>query len=65
LSLLLCQTDRKLALSVGKALNSQRFFHDVKYENFLLDDEDHIYQFYSSKEGVDEFKGNGGLNYKL
>jgi hypothetical protein len=37
-------TDRVVALSVGRALESQRFFHDVNYENRLIDDITEIYQ---------------------
>ncbi|CAO3648387.1 unnamed protein product [Mucor hiemalis] len=37
--------DRKLALRVGRALEAQRFFHDVNYENRLVDDIIEIYQF--------------------
>lgn len=38
-------TDRQVALRVGRALESQRFFHDVIYENRLVDDIIEIYQF--------------------
>ncbi|KAG2201247.1 hypothetical protein INT47_006750 [Mucor saturninus] len=38
-------TDRTVALRVGRALESQRFFHDVNYENRLVDDIIEIYQF--------------------
>ncbi|KAL9544966.1 hypothetical protein PS6_008487 [Mucor atramentarius] len=38
-------TDRSLALRVGRALEAQRFFHDVNYENRLIDDIIEIYQF--------------------
>lgn len=38
-------TDRLLALRVGRALEAQRFFHDVNYENRLIDDIIEIYQF--------------------
>lgn len=38
-------TDRTVALKVGRALESQRFFHDVNYENRLVDDIIEIYQF--------------------
>lgn len=35
-----------MALRVGRALESQRFFHDVNYENRLLDEISEIYQFH-------------------
>lgn len=38
-------TDRAVALRVGRALESQRFFHDVNYENRLVDEIIEIYQF--------------------
>jgi hypothetical protein len=38
-------TDRQVALRVGRALESQRFFHDVNYENRLVDDIIEIYQY--------------------
>lgn len=38
-------TDRTIALRVGRALESQRFFHDVNYENRLVDDIIEIYQY--------------------
>ncbi|KAI8367364.1 hypothetical protein EDC96DRAFT_506546 [Choanephora cucurbitarum] len=36
---------RQTALRVGRALEAQRFFHDVNYENRLIDDIVEIYQF--------------------
>lgn len=38
-------SDHSTALRVGRALESQRFFHDVNYENRLIDDVLEIYQF--------------------
>ncbi|KAI8637471.1 CNH domain-containing protein [Parasitella parasitica] len=38
-------SDRSLALRVGRALEAQRVFHDVNYENRLVDDIIEIYQF--------------------
>lgn len=37
--------DRITALNVGRALEAQRFFHDVNYENRLIDDITEVYQF--------------------
>jgi hypothetical protein len=37
--------DRAVALRIGRALESQRYFHDVNYENRLIDNLKEIYQF--------------------
>ncbi|KAK9768512.1 RHO1 GDP-GTP exchange protein 2 [Basidiobolus ranarum] len=37
--------DRALALNVGRALDSQKFFHDVTYEHRLRDSADEFYEF--------------------
>ncbi|CAO3679184.1 unnamed protein product [Rhizopus stolonifer] len=44
---ILCTTDPILALRVGRTLEAQRFFHDVNYENRLVDNIIEIYQFNS------------------
>ncbi|KZP01607.1 CNH-domain-containing protein [Calocera viscosa TUFC12733] len=38
-------TDRNLALLFGRALDSQKFFHDVAYEHRLRDSAQELYQF--------------------
>ncbi|KAI9475761.1 MAG: CNH domain-containing protein [Benjaminiella poitrasii] len=38
-------SDRNLALLLGRALDSQKFFHDVNYEHRLRDSSKEIYQF--------------------
>ncbi|CAG8521225.1 70_t:CDS:10 [Ambispora leptoticha] len=38
-------TDRNLALLLGRALNAQKFFHDVTYDHRLLDSHNELYQF--------------------
>ena len=38
-------TDRNLALLLGRALDAQRFFHDVTYEHRLRDSPHELYQF--------------------
>lgn len=38
-------TDRNLALLLGRALDAQKFFHDVTYEHRLRDSNREIYQF--------------------
>lgn len=37
--------DRNLALLVGRALDAQKFFHDVNYEHRLRDSPNELYQF--------------------
>ena len=41
---------RNIALRLGRALGAQRFFHDVNYENRLIDTDTEIYQFYDDSE---------------
>ncbi|CAG8738131.1 7748_t:CDS:2, partial [Dentiscutata heterogama] len=38
-------TDRNLALLLGRALDSQKFFHDVTYDHRLRDSQNELYQF--------------------
>ncbi|CAG8576104.1 12339_t:CDS:10 [Ambispora gerdemannii] len=38
-------TDRNLALLLGRALDAQKFFHDVTYDHRLLDSYNELYQF--------------------
>ena len=38
-------TDRSLALLLGRALDAQKFFHDVTYDHRLRDNPSEIYQF--------------------
>lgn len=38
-------TDRSLALLLGRALDAQKFFHDVTYDHRLRDNQNEIYQF--------------------
>lgn len=38
-------TDRNLALLLGRALDAQKFFHDVTYDHRLRDSANEIYQF--------------------
>ncbi|MBW0524761.1 hypothetical protein O181_064476, partial [Austropuccinia psidii MF-1] len=40
-------TDRNLALLLGRALDSQKFFHDVTYDHRLRDSPHELYQFKS------------------
>lgn len=37
--------DRNLALLLGRALDAQKFFHDVTYDNRLRDSQNEVYQF--------------------
>ncbi|KAI5292212.1 RHO1 GDP-GTP exchange protein 2, partial [Ascosphaera pollenicola] len=41
----LIATDRNLALLLGRALDAQKFFHDVTYEHRLRDSTYEMYQF--------------------
>ncbi|KAI5120261.1 hypothetical protein M0805_004597 [Coniferiporia weirii] len=38
-------TDRNLALLLGRALDAQKFFHDVTYDHRLRDSQSELYQF--------------------
>ncbi|ORX58117.1 hypothetical protein DM01DRAFT_1219091 [Hesseltinella vesiculosa] len=44
LTMILATGDRFLAMIVGRAMGAQRFFHDVRYEQRLLDSEEELYQ---------------------
>jgi len=39
-------TDRNLALLLGRALDAQKFFHDVTYDHRLRDSPNELYQFH-------------------
>lgn len=45
LSYIIRTTDRNLALLLGRALDAQKFFHDVTYEHRLRDSSAEMYQF--------------------
>ncbi|EON99598.1 putative rho guanyl nucleotide exchange factor protein [Phaeoacremonium minimum UCRPA7] len=45
LSYIIRTTDRNLALLLGRALDAQKFFHDVTYEHRLRDSTAEMYQF--------------------
>lgn len=45
LSFIIRTTDRNLALLLGRALDAQKFFHDVTYEHRLRDSTSEMYQF--------------------
>lgn len=51
LSFIIRTTDRNLALLLGRALDAQKFFHDVTYEHRLRDSTNEMYQF---RENLDE-----------
>ena len=55
-------TDRSLALLLGRALDAQKFFHDVTYDHRLRDNPNEIYQFRSSIESLALI--GGGRNNK-
>ncbi|KIM25430.1 hypothetical protein M408DRAFT_331185 [Serendipita vermifera MAFF 305830] len=52
-------TDRSLALLLGRALDAQKFFHDVTYDHRLRDNPNEIYQF---KINVGSLGLTGGAN---
>ncbi|KAI7848142.1 CNH domain-containing protein [Circinella umbellata] len=45
LVLIIGTKDRNLALLIGRALDAQKFFHDVNYEHRLRDSPNELYQF--------------------
>ncbi|KAI9795210.1 MAG: RHO1 GDP-GTP exchange protein 2 [Piccolia ochrophora] len=45
ISYIIKTTDRNLALLLGRALDAQKFFHDVTYDHRLRDSPQEIYQF--------------------
>lgn len=44
-------TDRNLALLLGRALDAQKFFHDVTYDHRLRDSPNELYQFRTAMPG--------------
>ncbi|KAG8818967.1 RHO1 GDP-GTP exchange protein 2, partial [Serendipita sp. 399] len=52
-------TDRSLALLLGRALDAQKFFHDVTYEHRLRDNPAEIYQFRGNIGSMLSADGNG------
>ncbi|RYP35489.1 hypothetical protein DL766_002500 [Monosporascus sp. MC13-8B] len=48
LSYIIRTTDRNLALLLGRALDAQKYFHDVTYEHRLRDSTSEMYQFRES-----------------
>ena len=44
-------TDRNLALLLGRALDAQKFFHDVTYDHRLRDSSNELYQFRTKLPG--------------
>ena len=61
-------TDRNLALLLGRALDAQKFFHDVTYDHRLRDSASEIYQFkvrvptsgFGVEDGFDESRRSSG-----
>jgi RHO1 GDP-GTP exchange protein 1/2 len=51
-------TDRSLALLLGRALDAQKFFHDVTYDHRLRDNSNELYQFRISVGGLGLTGGN-------
>ncbi|KAM7188144.1 CNH domain containing protein [Rhypophila sp. PSN 637] len=62
LSYIIRTTDRNLALLLGRALDAQKFFHDVTYEHRLRDSTYEMYQFRETMtEGSDEKAAVNGV----
>ncbi|KAH8147666.1 uncharacterized protein LAJ45_08130 [Morchella importuna] len=45
-------SDRSLALLLGRALDAQKFFHDVTYDHRLRDSHSEVYQFRDGNAGI-------------
>ncbi|KAL2262251.1 hypothetical protein VTK26DRAFT_2001 [Humicola hyalothermophila] len=60
LSYIIRTTDRNLALLLGRALDAQKFFHDVTYEHRLRDSTYEMYQFRETM--TDEAEEKPGVN---
>ena len=60
LSFIIRTTDRNLALLLGRALDAQKYFHDVTYEHRLRDSTYEMYQFRDSM--ADEADEKDGVN---
>ncbi|KAL7808260.1 CNH domain-containing protein [Trichoderma gracile] len=60
LSYIIRTTDRNLALLLGRALDAQKFFHDVTYEHRLRDSQSEMYQFRETL--MDEPEGKNPVN---
>ncbi|EJT70353.1 Rho1 guanine nucleotide exchange factor 1 [Gaeumannomyces tritici R3-111a-1] len=56
LSYIIRTTDRNLALLLGRALDAQKFFHDVTYEHRLRDSNTEMYQFKETMTEEEEEK---------
>lgn len=60
LSYIIRTTDRNLALLLGRALDAQKFFHDVTYDHRLRDSTYEMYQFRNTmSDEIDESPVNG------
>lgn len=53
-------TDRSLALLLGRALDAQKFFHDVTYDHRLRDNPNELYQFRTGRSGLGLTGAGGG-----
>ena len=55
-------TDRNLALLLGRALDAQKFFHDVTYDHRLRDSPNELYQFRERLHGASPFDSSAGAD---
>lgn len=60
LSYIIRTTDRNLALLLGRALDAQKYFHDVTYEHRLRDSASEMYQFRDTM--MDDETGQPSVN---
>ncbi|KAI8048776.1 CNH domain-containing protein [Gilbertella persicaria] len=60
LAFIIKSNDRNLALLLGRALDAQKFFHDVNYEYRLRDSSQELYQFNESKFSMRPKSGIAG-----
>jgi RHO1 GDP-GTP exchange protein 1/2 len=59
ISYIIKTTDRNLALLLGRALDAQKFFHDVTYDHRLRDSNAEVFQFRDTGMAEEEAEVNG------
>ncbi len=61
ISYIIKTTDRNLALLLGRALDAQKFFHDVTYDHRLRDSPNELYQFRETMMDSDDTQPVNGV----
>lgn len=61
ISYIIKTTDRNLALLLGRALDAQKFFHDVTYDHRLRDSPQELYQFKATMDDPHESSEVNGV----